>query len=198
MTPPQDSFSCPPHAFSFPVRSLYSIILQPPTLSSWFGSLSLHLFSGESVPALYFHHDESRSTVLDRDRRVAALGATGPNNRINSSSPSPLLPSWGGEALIGQLKSYANVVRSQLEPHLFLINPSRADLEVHSTALFEDEAVPTQALAGIKLKSNGSNGRNSILHQSLAPNSDYPDEFGAPMDNLTFSVLNSFSRITRG
>lgn len=131
---------------------------------------------------------------------MAALGAMGGNSSNNSSgsSSTAMPPSWGGEALIAQLRSYANVVRSQLEPHLFLINPSRADLEVHSTALFEDEAVPTQALAGIKLNNSGTNGRNSILHQSLAPNSDYPDEFGAPMDNLTFSVLNSFSRITRG
>lgn len=107
-------------------------------------------------------------------------------------------PSWGGDSVINQIRSYANVVRSSLEPNLFLINPSRADLEVHSTTLFEDEAVPTQALSGMRLNGGGANGRNSILHQSLSATNDYPDDFGAPVDNVAFSVLSSFSRITRG
>lgn len=129
-----------------------------------------------------------------------------------SSSSRPIPPSWGGEALLSQLRLYAHLVRSQLEPRLFLINPSRADLEVHSTALFEDEAVPAEALAGMKINGESSSGitgnlspegrerreekRTSILHQSLS--GDYPDEVGPAMDNFTFSVLNSFSRITRG
>lgn len=119
---------------------------------------------------------------------------------------SRIPPSWGGEALLSQLRLYSHIVRSQLEPQLFLVNPSREDLEVHSTALYEDEAVPTEAMFGLGLnrelmtaaeRAKREGKRNSILHQSLQRN-DYPDEVGPAMDGLTFSVLNSFSRITRG
>lgn len=186
------------HAFSIPIRTLYSLVVQPPTLSSWFGSATLNLFGGDSLPPLYFHDEESRSTVLDRDRRTAALGALG----SSPGGPATIPPSWGGEALLSQLRLYAHVVRSRLEPQLFLVNPSRTDIEVHSTALFEDEAVPEEAMARLGVEGQAGRRReregkrNSILHQSL--NGEYPDEVGPAMDNFTFSVLNSFSRITRG
>lgn len=173
------------HAFSIPIRSIYSIVMQPPTLSSWFGSATFHLFEDRTFPPLYFHDEESRSTVLDRDRRASAMSSGG---AVLSTMP----PSWGGDALLGQLRIYASVVRSQLQPSLFLINPSREDLQVHSTALWEDEAVPATAKKGVE-----STKRNSILHQSME-GGEYPDEVGPAMDNFTFNVLNSFSRITRG
>ena len=211
ITPPPPSSA---HAFSIPIRTLYSLQIQPPTLSAWFGSVTFSLFGGDVFPPLYFHDEESRSTVLDRDRRAAALGALGAERRQGGSGESiKVPPSWGGEALLSQLRLYAQVVRSQIEPSLFLVNPSRSDLDVHSTALFEDEAVPTEALQGMRLR-NGEveslsaadrarreGKRNSILHQSLeGGGSDFPDEVGdgPGMDNFTFNVLSSFSRITRG
>lgn len=51
------------HAFSIPIPSLYSLVIQPPTLSSWFGSVTFNLFGGQTLPPLYFHDEESRSSV---------------------------------------------------------------------------------------------------------------------------------------
>ncbi|KAM0746884.1 RabGAP/TBC [Meredithblackwellia eburnea MCA 4105] len=216
------------HAFSIPIPSLYSLIIQPPTLSSWFGSVTFNLFTPPSststststgtdkvLPPLYFHDEESRSTILDRDRRTEALGILGAQENWSPGSvgggTSKIPPSWGGEALLSQLRLYAHIVRSQIEPQLFLVNPSREDLEVHSTAIFEDEVVPHEATVGLGLgreplgagvREGRELKRTSILHQSLnrplQGSADYPDEVGPAMDNFTFSVLNSFSRITRG
>ncbi|KAM0790942.1 hypothetical protein ACM66B_004247 [Microbotryomycetes sp. NB124-2] len=224
----RDTLVTPPtllseHAFSVPIRSLYSLQVQPPTLAAWFGSVTLSVYGGESFGPLFFHDEESASTVLDRDRRVAALSALGAERRANngilphsssssSTSAIKIPPSWGGEALLSQLRLYSHVVRSQLEPSLFLVNPSRSDLEVHSTAIFEDEAVPNEALKGVRLRVGDVDDispeerarreakRHSILHRSLPPTSsnDFPDQVGPSMDNFTFNVLNSFSKITRG
>lgn len=252
VTPPPSSHDATglgaAHAWSVPIRALYSLQVQPPTLASWFGHVTCSLFTGETLPPLWFHDDESRSTVLDRDRRAAALTALGAERRavIGSSrntngddqirSPSVVTrgetipPSWGGEALVSQLKLYAHVMRSQLEPSLFLVNPNRTDIEAHSTALFEDEAVPQEALQGLRLRqqqrgedpTDGTRResstrsrahtearRRSILHQSLDAGNgshggprqeqDWPEDVGEPaMDNFTFNVLNSFSKLTRG
>ena len=66
-------------------------------------------------------------------------------------------------------------------------------LQVHSTPLFDDLDDPVPATLRQKK-------RTSILHESL-PSTSRPARHGkednAAMDQMTFSVLNAFSKITR-
>ncbi|GAA6025569.1 hypothetical protein JCM10207_002707 [Rhodosporidiobolus poonsookiae] len=234
LVPPSEPSPTSPrsHAFSYPLTSLYSLHVQPPTLTSWIGSVTISLFGGVTLSPLHFHDDESRSTVLDQDRRAAEA-----HSSVHGRSTS-LAPSWGGEALLSQLREHALVVRSQLDPSVFLVNPSKTDLDAHvvgGAAVYgahEDDAVPDQAMAAVRGRlGEGERGerardadeqrkrqqrqRTSILHQSLpaggkgraAREQEWPDDLaaalpgsngGGGMDNLTFSVLSGFSRITRG
>lgn len=187
--------SSPDHSFAVPITSLYSLVVRPPTLASWHGTITPNVLGGDSLPTLYFHDDESRSTVLHRDTLAAQVRST-------STYPPPrkLAPSWGGEDVVQRLKIYANVIRSSIEPSLYLINPSRTDLEVHTTAVFDD--FPEIPRPPVRQGPNGHgqrtrrHQRNSILHESLdATNS--PPLSGLSMDPLTFSIFNSFSKITR-
>jgi hypothetical protein len=228
------------HAWSIPISSLYSISVTPPTLANWYGSLRIHLCEAflqtcsdengqtRNIPTLplYFHDDESLSTVLMMDRRSQALKESSSNSspltKSSSSSGSgalntntatlPRLPSsWGGEDLILALRRYANVVKSTASPNLYLINPSQSDLEAHSVPLFEDELLHTSGAAAVmkhrnRAHTSGSqqsgsnninNGRTSILHQSLSPQASTSNSDALPtLDNLTFNVLSSFSRLT--
>lgn len=225
------------HAWCVPIRHVYSIVVQPPTLSSWNGALTISVVyppavttgsadagalsddelarSGESMtlPSLYFHDEEARSTVLDRDRRSEMMRGGG------AAAGQALPPAWGGEALVSALRAYARLVRSGVEQRLLLVNPSRADRVAHACADEGDEDrcglpdVPEQAKPGFKAPappSSSTGERDSILHRSLGQH-DFPDDLAtarakssrpdrdaAGMDNLTFSVLNSFSRVTRG
>jgi hypothetical protein len=72
------------------------------------------MFGGSTLPTLYFHDDQSASTVFNRDSKA--------------KRPLKNIPSWGGEQFIIKLRAYASVVRSTLEPSLFLLNPSKADV----------------------------------------------------------------------
>ncbi|GAA5958710.1 hypothetical protein JCM3765_006012 [Sporobolomyces pararoseus] len=206
------------HAFSHPLTSLYSLQVHPPTLTSWVGTITISLFGGVTLPTLHFHDDESKSTVLDQDRRAHALGVGGGRSQPNL----PLAPSWGGEAFLSQIKSQVRLLRSELDPTVYLVNPSSVDLEAHTLGKsYADDAVPNEALRGIRGRiGEGQRGarqrdqaKTSILHQSSpvskssSPSTnDWPDDLDAPsrngspsggMDNLTFSVLSGFSRITR-
>ncbi|GAA5988859.1 hypothetical protein JCM10908_006201 [Rhodotorula pacifica] len=180
------------YAFSHPIASIYSVQVRPPTLTSWIGTVTISLFGGVTLPPLHFHDDESKSTLLDQDRRAHALGVASPSSSSSAvagkrgaiSANMPLAPSWGGEAFVSRLKKHARVVRSQLDPSVFLINPSRVDLEAHvaGLALTDDGAVPDQALQGVRARLAGSSSstnaenrlprspeqreRTSILHQS--------------------------------
>lgn len=139
------------------------------------------------------------------DRRSQAVKEN-PSKSGNAQSSSRLPSSWGGEDLIFALKKYANVVKSTASPNLYLVNPSQADLEAHSVPLYEDELLSTAGAAAVlkhRNRANTNNGasssssRTSILHQSLSPQAGTSNSEALPtLDNLTFNVLSSFSRLT--
>lgn len=165
-----------PYAFSVPLTTVYSLVIHPPSFSSWYGSVTIHLSSGETLPTLFFHDEESRS--------------------FNSIAPGASKPqsAWGGEDLLARLRSYANVLRSSLQESLYLVDPSRADLETHSTVLFSDDAVdeilsPSSSTPRHRRRHSDNPKRNSVLHQTLSsPGSTSPTRI---------ALLQGFSQITR-
>ncbi|GAA5990036.1 hypothetical protein JCM11641_001482 [Rhodosporidiobolus odoratus] len=186
VSPPDASSTS--HAFSYPLTSLYSVFVQPPTLTCWVGSVTVSLFGGVTLPPLHFHDDESRSTVLAQDQRASSLGSSSsPSSRTGRSPSMP--PSWGGEALMSQLRQHTLVVRSELDPQVYLINPSRLDLDAHISGgattygAHEDDAVPDEAMNAVRARlGEGERGerakereeqrkrqqkmRTSLLHQA--------------------------------
>ncbi|SPO25814.1 related to GYP7 - GTPase-activating protein for Ypt7p [Ustilago trichophora] len=225
------------YAFSLPLTSIYGFMIKKPTISSWYGTVTISQVGGLAMPTLHFHDDESKSTVLSMHRAkqsaTADAAAAASASRLqaedakklsampNSSSwsaasshrasPRPTSPSptWGGDELVQQLRKYANVHRSALEPNLFLVNPSRTDLETHSTPLFDDDAIdmpnpnPANAAWSHDLSDNAYS--MSPLHQSL-PSNGTPGRRNndLAMDNLTvwaksarMSVLSSFANFTQ-
>ncbi|KAG2092308.1 uncharacterized protein F5147DRAFT_822544 [Suillus discolor] len=67
-----------------------------------------------------------------------ATSAYSPTSLPSSSRPST---SWGGEDLLSRLRSYAHLLRSTLQPSLFIVDPSKADIDTHTTRIFDDDAV---------------------------------------------------------
>ncbi|THU86400.1 RabGAP/TBC [Dendrothele bispora CBS 962.96] len=206
------------YAFSVPLTSIYSLLVHPPSFSSWYGSIGINLINGDTLPTLYFHDDESRSFTLPPPKPSRSAKRTS----ITSypPPPSPVLPSkssasWGGEDLIARLRCYAHVLPSVLQPSLYLIDPSRADLETHSTQIFDDDAVddilaqssyanshspvpthrkprPLSSPPGPTLAPNPYSHRSSVLHRSLGTASPSQSPSQARM-----ALLQSFSNITR-
>ncbi|KAF8078006.1 rab-GTPase-TBC domain-containing protein [Lyophyllum atratum] len=201
------------YAFSVPLTSIYSLLVHPPTLSSWYGSIGINLINGDTLPTLHFHDDESRSFTLPTPPQPLV------NNNSSSYPPAPThIPksgnSWGGEDLLSRLRSYAHILRSTLQPTLFLIDPSRADIEAHSTQIFADDAVddilaqssyanshspvpahrrPRPISTSPPVTPNPYSHRSSVLHRSLgSPTSNAQSSSQARM-----ALLQSFSNITR-
>ncbi|KIO32502.1 hypothetical protein M407DRAFT_241400 [Tulasnella calospora MUT 4182] len=165
------------YAFSVPLTSIYSFMVTAPTFSSWYGSLTVNMTNGSTLTTLHFHDDESPSMQFSRS--------------------SPNAPTWGGEALLQQLRSYCTLLKSNLQPHLYLVDPSKADIEAHTTILYDDldfetasSPVPVHLRPGsTRRTSGGSNGGNrppSMLHDSLS----------SPT-NARMAILSGFSQLTR-
>ncbi|KAI0034542.1 rab-GTPase-TBC domain-containing protein [Vararia minispora EC-137] len=204
------------YAFSVPLTSIYSLLVFPPSLSSWYGSIGINLISGATMPTLYFHDDESRSFTLSHPSTPSSSRASNP-----PSYPPPPAPnsrpqtSWGGEDLLARLRTYAHLLRSTLDPTLYLVDPSKADIDAHTIHLFSDDAVdtilarssyanshspvpahrrprPLSSPLTPNMPPNPYSQHASILHRSLGP----PGAGTAGTPART-ALLQSFANITR-
>lgn len=178
------------------------------------GSLAINLISGSTLPTLYFHDEESRS--------FSTAPLTSPINRNNLTSPSypprvidhnlrnaVTTTTWGGEDLLARLRQYSHILRSNLQPTLFLVDPSKADIDAHTMQLFDDDAVddilarssyansysPVPAHRRPRPLSAGSvpqGTSSSVLHRSLHPSTPPPS-----FSQARASLLSPFADITR-
>ncbi|KAF8654179.1 hypothetical protein AX16_003708 [Volvariella volvacea WC 439] len=197
------------YAFSVPLTSIYSLLVHPPSLSSWYGSVGINLINGDTLPTLHFHDDESRSFTASSSPPSRHDPPTYPPS-VHNPKPSY---TWGGEDLLARLRSYAHILRSTLQPFLFLVDPSRADIETHTTQLFADNAVddilaqssyanshsPVPAhrrprpLSTPPNLPNPYSQRSSVLHRSLGSNSSSQNT----TSQARMALLQSFSNITK-
>ncbi|KAF8559817.1 GTPase-activating protein gyp7 [Imleria badia] len=206
-----------PYAFSVPLTSIYSLLVRPPTLSSWYGTVDINLINGSTLPTLHFHDDESLSGTLPprANNQRNSSNAYPPISPSTSASATRPSASWGGEDLISRLRCYAYLLRSSLQPTLFILDPSKADIETHSTQLFDDDAVddilaqssyanshspvpahrrPRPISTPPSGSTNAYSNRTSVLHRSL-----YPPSVSTTHNTsqARLALLQSFSNITR-
>ncbi|KAG6333962.1 hypothetical protein ID866_5130 [Astraeus odoratus] len=200
------------YAFSVPLTSIYSLSVHPPTLSSWYGTISINLINSSTLPTLHFHDDESLSMTLPSRRNRSPSASYPPKPSTPRARPSI---SWGGEDLLSRLKCYAHILRSTLESSLYLVDPSKADIETHTTQIFDDDAVddilarssyanshspvpahrrPRPLSSSMINTSNPYSSRSSVLHRSL-----YPPSVSTTQNTsqARMALLQSFSNITR-
>ena len=221
------------YAFSVPLTSIYSLIVQPPSLSSWCkrvlhyptictrhitidGSIGINLSSGSTLPTIYFHDDESSSFTLPPKSSTPAASTSypPPPSLAGLAATGRPITSWGGEDLLSRLRSYASLLRSNLQTTLYLVDPSKADIEAHSTQLFSDDAVdeilarssyanshspvpahrrPRPLSTNNNTPPNPYSQYSSVLHRSLP----LPPSTPGASSQARAALLQSFANITR-
>ncbi|KAF2755533.1 GTPase-activating protein-like protein gyp7 [Pseudovirgaria hyperparasitica] len=129
-SPPRQSYLVPPpptttahghavgaYAFAVPVSEVYSLLIRPPSIGWYFGSVVINTRAGDSFPALFFHDSECQSTIMQR-------------KKLAKESFDPFGDGggmfWGGDEVLRWLKRYVAVERSA-DPSTFLIAPSDED-----------------------------------------------------------------------
>lgn len=133
-TPPRQSYLVPPppatvyapgtscvgnYAFAVPVSEIYSLLIRPPNLGWWWGSVVINTRAGDSFPALFFHDSECASTIAQSKKRVkASFDPFGEGGGLF----------WGGDEVLRWLRRYVRVEKSEVEPSVYLVEPSQEDL----------------------------------------------------------------------
>jgi hypothetical protein len=133
-SPPKQTYLVPPpptvtthhgaaagaYAFAVPVSAIYSLLVRPPSVGWWFGSVVINSRAGDSFPALFFHDSECQSTILQRKKRTSrSFDPFGEGGEMF----------WGGDEVLRWLKRYVRVERSGAEPNVYLVEPSAEDSE---------------------------------------------------------------------
>jgi TBC1 domain family member 15 len=113
-----DSANVGPYTFSIPLSTVYSILVRPPSLGWWYGSIVINTRSGSSLPALFFHDSECESTILQKKKKAReSFDPFGEHGDLF----------WGGDEVVRWLRRYVTVERSTAEPSVYLIDPSEED-----------------------------------------------------------------------
>ncbi|KAL2146520.1 hypothetical protein VTI28DRAFT_3701 [Corynascus sepedonium] len=132
-SPPKQSYLVPPpptvtthpqtagighYAFAVPLSAVYSLLVRPPSVGWWYGSVIINSRAGDSFPPLFFHDNECQSTILQKRRRARdAFDPFGEGGEMF----------WGGDEILRWLKPYVTVERSAVEPNVYLLEPSEED-----------------------------------------------------------------------
>ncbi|KAI9762859.1 MAG: GTPase activating protein [Chaenotheca gracillima] len=129
-SPPRQSYLVPPpptsnhggaigtYAFAVPVDQIYSLLVRPPSIGWWFGSVVINTRAGHSFPALFFHDSECESTILQKKKRAReSFDPFGDEGGLF----------WGGDEILRWLKKFVNIERSGAEPSVFLVEPTKED-----------------------------------------------------------------------
>ena len=193
-SPPKQTYLVPPvstsatldessigrYAFALPLSSLYSILVRPPSLGWWFGSVVINTRAGSSLPALFFHDSESESTILQKKRRTReSFDPFGEHGGLY----------WGGDEVVRWLKRYVEVERSVADPGAYLINPSE-----------EDRVGFGQSRKSMDGERDSSAGRRNskVAEQKRAQSQPGPgmDPLTKALKETRWKVLEQLSKIT--
>ncbi|RDA88246.1 hypothetical protein CP532_0319 [Ophiocordyceps camponoti-leonardi (nom. inval.)] len=109
------------YAFAVPLSAVYSLIVRPPSPGWWHGSIIINARNGDGAfPALFFHDSECQSTMLQKKR--LARDAFDPFSEGGQMF-------WGADEVLRWLRRYVAVERAGAEPNVYLIEPSKEDVE---------------------------------------------------------------------
>lgn len=194
-SPPKQSYLVPPppttvhsgsighYAFAIPVSSIYSLLVRPPSLGWWFGSVIINSRAGDSFPALFFHDSECQSTILQKKKHAREnLDPFGINGEMF----------WGGDEVLRWLRRYVTIERSGAEPNIYLIEPSAEDKEAFGGKPITAAIVRRPSASGMTVGGAAGAGGSS----SRSPRDAAMDPVTKFVKEAGWNLMEKFSKVT--
>lgn len=192
--PPKQSYLVPPppttsalsstigtYAFAIPVSNIYSLLIRPPSIGWWFGSVIINSRAGDSFPALFFHDNECQSTILHQKRRSReSFNPFGEHGQMY----------WGGDEVLRWLRRYVQIERSGAEPNIYLVEPSAVDKEGFGVGGRPAIDHIVEKATGQNINGAGGAGRSeSSRDAQMDPVTKFVKEAG-------WNLMEKFSKVT--
>jgi hypothetical protein len=192
-SPPKQTYLVPPpptvtshrgsvgaYAFAIPVSAIYSLLVRPPSVGWWFGSVVINSRAGDSFPALFFHDSECQSTILQRKKRARkSFDPFGESGEMF----------WGGDEVLRWLKRYVRIERSGAEPNVYLVEPTAEDSEAFGKS--------TVSAARPRGASDGGSGFGVPARPGQTGGRDAGmDPFMKFVKETGWNIMEKFSKVT--
>ncbi|KAJ2728755.1 GTPase activating protein [Coemansia sp. Cherry 401B] len=167
------------YAFCKPVGDIASLLIHPPSLTRWYGSVIINLADGASLAPMWFHDDESASTMLGMARH------------------------WGGDELLVWLAQAVSIDRAVDDPNRYEFRNSKSphvtlsqQTTPSASTILSKPAEPSagaqpSAAAGTSIVNRSS---PSVLDAAMGGNMD---PLISQAKELRWGILERFSRITQ-
>ncbi|KAE9374283.1 RabGAP/TBC [Stipitochalara longipes BDJ] len=196
-SPPKQSYLVPPpptttthsssighYAFAIPVAAIYSLLVRPPSLGWWFGSVIINSRAGDSFPALFFHDSECQSTILQKKRHAREnFDPFGANGEMF----------WGGDEVLRWLRRYVVIERSGAEPNIYLVEPSTEDKEAFGGKPVTAAVVRRPSSSGMTVGGAAGSGAAS---GSRVPRDAGMDPVTKFVKEAGWNLMEKFSKVT--
>ncbi|KAH7152064.1 rab-GTPase-TBC domain-containing protein [Dactylonectria estremocensis] len=165
------------YAFAIPVSAIYSLLVRPPSLGWWYGSVIINSRAGDSFPALFFHDNECQSTILQKKKLARDnFDPFGENGQMF----------WGGDEILRWLRRYIKIERSGAEPNIYLIEPSKEDSEA-----FGSKLTSSRSQIGRQDSSTGVRAQGGPSHPDAQM-----DPFVKMIKETGWNIMEKFSKVT--
>ncbi|KAH8879616.1 GTPase-activating protein GYP7 [Thozetella sp. PMI_491] len=196
-SPPRQSYLVPPpptittnsssvgtYAFAIPVSAVYSLLVRPPSLGWWFGSVIINSRAGDSFPALFFHDSECQSTILQKKKRAReTFDPFGANGEMF----------WGGDEVLRWLRRYVRVERSGAEPNIYLVEPTSEDSAAFGGKVTRSTAGTIgRRDSGLDARPGAARGEGSAANSRDAS----MDPFMKFVKETGWNLMEKFSKVT--
>ncbi|CAO3636202.1 unnamed protein product [Mucor hiemalis] len=158
------------YALSTSIDTIHSLTIRAPSFSKWYGSVIINLKDGQSLGPYWFHDDESKSTMLQKNTQ---------GGKFTADEDSKV--TWGGDEFVERLGQLVKVAKSNDSENLYLLG-----VEASKEILRQDMAVRHQSSPPV------INKKSSTVFESTQM-----DPFVATLKEARWNILEKLSRVTK-
>ncbi|CEG76648.1 hypothetical protein RMATCC62417_11511 [Rhizopus microsporus] len=113
------------YAFSSHVNTIQSLVINPPSFSTWYGHIIINFKDGHTSGPFWFHDDESVSTIYQKNTQGGKFAEEDEQLR------------WGGDEFVEVLSKLIPVKRSSKDPCLYIVGQEPITATSHTNNVFE-------------------------------------------------------------
>ncbi|KAI8381458.1 rab-GTPase-TBC domain-containing protein [Radiomyces spectabilis] len=172
---------CNLYALSISVHDISSFLITAPSIKQWYGNIVINFKDGHSSAPLWFHDDESRSTVLQKKTQGGKFSAD-PQDKQQLR--------WGGDEFMERLSKILPIARSSESSNLYIVSKEKVEESF-------DEKKPLAPQSADKPTARATASSAGPHRSPSVFESTQMDPFVATLKEAKWNLLEKFSRVTK-
>ncbi|KAG2215549.1 hypothetical protein INT46_000355 [Mucor plumbeus] len=157
------------YAVSASINTINSLLIRAPSFSKWYGSIVINFNDGHCSGPFWFHDDESKSTMLQKNTQ---------GGKFTSKDDAQVR--WGGDEFVERLGQLITVVKSNDTENLYLVGKAAKDKQSLQTHSQKSGALAFSA-----------SSKDNVFESTQM------DPFVASLKEARWNILEKLSRVTK-